>query len=158
MGSSAASVGITPAEPISVGASCARHSEVCEHGTLPLWSQENGTLITILSLLTLPLPLACLTRSLTVSPSLVVFHDKEQYFDECNRPRYVNSGKLVEWSCATTSGMMCSRGVIGKVCEEFVLNIGLCQLLIVHTRVYCLQCPRAICSGEGWLCPFRPAK
>ena len=31
------------------------------------------TLITIPSLLTLPLPLACLTRSLTVFPSLVVF-------------------------------------------------------------------------------------
>ena len=73
MGSSEASVGITPAEPMSVGASRAGHTEVCEHGTLPLWSQENGTLITILFLHTLLLPLACLTRSLTVSPSLVVF-------------------------------------------------------------------------------------
>ena len=46
---------------------------VASTGLCTLWSYENDTLFIILCLHTLPLSLACLRRSLPVSPSLVVF-------------------------------------------------------------------------------------
>ena len=134
MGSSAASVGITPAEPISVGASRARHSEVCEHGTLPSWLWEKGTPFTIPPFLTLPLPLACLSRSLTVSPSLVVFGLGSGGF-QCGVWDLSGVEVVVVWGGVVLSGLRGGAVILLVVVSIFLQKLSGRRILFFSTTV-----------------------
>ena len=107
MGSSA------PAEHISVGIR-APYGGVASTGPCTLVSHEHGALFTMPSLHTLSLPLACLTRSLLVATSLVVFQLAAftQLNGVCTRQMTDNIFEIETSALAQCTCMLLDSGIL----------------------------------------------